>query len=245
MRPRRLHHALALLAFLTQACGSTPAPTSQADIYQGRLDTEHEAVGLLVRDGKLWCTATLIEAKIAISAGHCFEGKSQLPAELQLHFRSGELVTRVSEVVVHPDYSDWFGRVTHDVAILKLQDTVDLPPMPLASRAPSKGTSVLFVGYGYTDAKDKASLDGTRRQGSNVLGSLDTWKLYFPKPTDASTAQVCRGDSGGPIFAREDDRLVQIGIVSGSTDGAAQKTCLVSSYAARVDAHLDWIQSQL
>jgi len=232
-----------LFSSLFLGCGTELTQNSQSSIYQGTVTNAYESVGLLVRDGKLWCSATLIGPELALSAGHCFEGKSETPAALFIEFNGGTLRTQVSEVIVHPQYSDWFGRVTNDFALLKLSAKPGLPPMKLSTTAPTKGEPVLFVGYGYTDSLAKESFDGTKRMGTNQVGTVEAKKLFFPKPKDEFTSQVCRGDSGGPVFATRAEGLELIGVVSGSTEGAASKTCRIEAYAARVDTFVEWIQT--
>lgn len=226
-------------------CGQDTTESSRTSIYQGVEDSGHEAVGLLIRNGKKWCSATLVAPKIALSAGHCFEGKSEKPESLVIQFNGGSLSSRISSVVVHPKYSDWFGRVTNDLAVLYLDDAPSIAPIAVASSVPTKGESVLLVGYGYKDALDLASFDGTKRTGTNVIGSVEEKKIFFPKPTDLATSQVCKGDSGGPIFATRGDRLELIGIVSGSADPRSSKTCQVEAYGARIDAYQDWLEPLL
>jgi V8-like Glu-specific endopeptidase len=232
-----------LMSHLLFGCGSVQPTASENFIYQGKATTEHPSVGLLIRDGKMWCSATLIGPELALSAGHCFEGKSEKPEALFLEFNQGAIRTQVTEVVVHPQYSDWFGRVTYDFALLKLASRPGLSPYKLASTVPVKGEPVLFVGYGYTDSKAKESFDGTKRLGTNTVGKVEDKKLFFPKPQDDNTAQVCRGDSGGPVFANRQGQWELIAVVSGSMEGAASKTCRIESYGARVDVFVDWIQS--
>lgn len=232
-----------LISSLLVGCGSDHAQDSAPSIYQGQITTDYASVGLLIRDDKLWCSATLIAPQFALSAGHCFEGKSEKPASLFIEFKNRAIRTQVSEVVVHPQYSEWFGRVTNDFALLKLTEEPGVPAMNMAISPPTKGEPVLFVGHGYTDSLAKDSFDGTKRMGTNVVGTIEAKKLFFPKPADEKTSQVCRGDSGGPVFATRQGRLELIGVVSGSTEGASNKTCRVESYAARVDAFLSWIQT--
>ena len=228
---------------LMLSCGTATQPQSEQQIYQGKITSDYAAVGLLVRNGKLWCSATLIGPELALSAGHCFDGKSEQPASLFIEFNPGEIRAQVTDVIVHPQYSDVFGRVTQDFALLKLASKPGLAPIKLASRAPVKGEPVLFVGYGYTDSLAKDSFDGTKRMGTNQVGTVEAKKLFFPKPKDETTSQVCRGDSGGPVFASRQGELELIGVVSGSSEGAASKTCRIEAYAARVDAFLSWIQT--
>lgn len=232
-----------LLSSLLIACGTGAPGDSEQKIYQGKITSDYSAVGLLVRNDKLWCTATLIGPELALSAGHCFEGKSEKPASLFIEFNQGAIRTQVTDVIVHPQYSEWFGRVTQDFALLKLASQPGLTPVKLATEAPVKGEAVTFVGYGYTDSLAKDSFDGTKRMGTNQVGTVEAKKLFFPKPKDDLTAQVCRGDSGGPVFATRQGELELIGVVSGSTEGAASKTCRIEAYAARVDAFLSWIQT--
>ena len=51
---------------------------------------------------------------------------------------------------------------------------------------------MIFVGYGYTDSLDKDSFDGTKRMGHNQVGTVEAKKLFFPKPQNDTTSQVCR-----------------------------------------------------
>lgn len=232
-----------LISSFLFGCGTSSEPKAETSIYQGKATSDYASVGLLIRDGKMWCSATLIGPELALSAGHCFEGKSEKPAALFLEFNQGAIRTQVTEVIVHPQYSDWFGRVAQDFALLKLASKPGLAPIKLAHAAPVKGEPVLFVGYGYTDSLAKDSFDGTKRMGSNIVGTVEAKKLFFPKPKDETTSQVCRGDSGGPVFATRQGELELIGVVSGSTEGAASKTCRIEAYAARVDAFVDWLQT--
>jgi secreted trypsin-like serine protease len=225
----------------TLACGPVEGPSSHSAIYQGVEDSGNEAVGLLVRDGKLWCSATLVAPDVALSAGHCFDGESSRPADLHIQFNGGAVEAQVTDVTVHPRYSVWFGRISNDVAVLKLNHAVDVKPIPLATKAPVVGEPVLVVGYGYKDALDLASFDGTKRKGTTTVGKLESIKIFLPKPKDATVAQVCKGDSGGPMFATHDGQMELIGIVSGSYEGLAVKSCLVETYGARVDAFREWL----
>ncbi len=223
------------------ACGSVDSAKSQSSIYQGVEDSGNEAVGLLIRDGLKWCSATLVAPNVALSAAHCFNGESSRPADLRIQFNGGSTSAQVTEVISHPDYSDWFGRVSNDVAVLKLDQSLSVKPIALATSKPTAGESVLVVGYGYADALDVASFNGTKRKGNNVVGKVEKLKIFLPKPKDESIAQVCKGDSGGPMFGTRNGQLELIGIVSGSNDTISAKTCLIESYGARVDAFQEWL----
>jgi secreted trypsin-like serine protease len=240
MRKARFFMLAVVYGMILSSCGYQ-ANHSSPKIYNGSVDRQYNSVGLLVRGDKLWCSATRIGQQTALSAGHCFEGQNQEPSDLVLRFAADEV--KVNRVTVHPWYRDWFGRVTHDVAILHLaRKPLDTPITPIATEAPEVDDEVILVGYGYTDANLKESMDGTRRWGTNVVGDVDTYKLFFPEPENDKTSQTCRGDSGGPILSLYKGRTVQIGIVSGSTDGRARKTCRIETYAARVDAYVSWIE---
>ncbi|MFW7380029.1 MAG: S1 family peptidase [Oligoflexus sp.] len=231
--------------FLTQfvflfslSCGKA-SESSLPSIYNGSIDTEHDSVGLLVLDGKLWCSASLIGQKTALSAAHCFEKKTHQPNDLYLRFNNVDV--KVLEVIIHPRYGDWFGRVTHDVAVLKLENIINIPIIPLASKAPIPGETAILVGFGYTDAKLKESMDGTKRTGRSIVGKVESNRVFFPEPKDEGMSQTCKGDSGAPIFSFHDEQKTQIAIVSGSMDGKASKTCQIESYGARIDAYIEWI----
>ena len=214
----------------------------ESAIYQGVVDLAHESVGLIIRGNKLWCTATRIGKGFALSAGHCFEGKSdKAPKELFVRFSTEEVA--VVRVEVHPKYQDWMGRVRQDLALLFLAREPAVPITPILSRPPTVGEEVTLVGYGYTDALLKESMDGTRRSARSWIGKVEEVRLFFPAPKDPEHGQNCRGDSGGPAFLHQDGVEVQIGVTSGSLDAASKKTCAIESYSARADAFVPWIQT--
>ncbi|HRO68708.1 MAG TPA: trypsin-like serine protease [Pseudobdellovibrionaceae bacterium] len=52
---------------------------------------------------------------------------------------------------------------------------------------------------------------------------------------------ACLGDSGGPVFVKRDDRLLQIGVTSFSLQQSPLSTCLITLAATNLSARQEWV----
>ena len=60
----------------------------------------------------------------------------------------------------------------------------------------------------------------------------------------SATSAICVGDSGGPIYVKDNGKMVQVGISSFVSSAG----CLHSKYPvvfARVSQYIDWINDKL
>jgi len=57
--------------------------------------------------------------------------------------------------------------------------------------------------------------------------------------------QICRGDSGSPVYAQKDGETLLIGLVSSSVDWRCGNHRTNALFTTDVSLHLDWIQSYL
>ncbi|WP_026425302.1 S1 family peptidase [Actinokineospora inagensis] len=242
---------VALLSQFFHAVAATQS-TARAQIVGGdrvSITAHPYAVYLATPDGFQFCGGTLVAHDKVITAAHC--ALAFAPADIRVvagreDKRSTEgVVTHVTDVWVHPDFTD----VTegNDVAVMTLADRVPYRPLPLATNrvrlAPS--TTATILGWGRM-----AETGGASRYllGAQVQIISDT-ECAFDYVNFKSTAMVCaglpqggidtcQGDSGGPLIV--DGRLAGIaswgqGCAEAGKPGVYTR---VAAYADLIAKHL-------
>ncbi|MFP2928575.1 S1 family peptidase [Pyxidicoccus sp. 3LG] len=212
------------------AAGGTQLAERSSAIVNGTLDYGHPSVGLVYPSG---CTGTLVGRWTVLTAAHCVTSQGQSG----VFCSNGFCVSGIYSI--HPNYTP--DGYFNDIAVLRLdsdfQALSGVVPSRIASSAPRSGWQVTIVGFGCTNWDTNAGY-GTKRFGYNILHDVDALKVQW----DNSTARLCPGDSGGPVFGNADWRIradCQIGVNShrqSSGDGA-------DDVATRVDATASWIRS--
>lgn len=251
--PRR-HSALsrvlgcALAALTALGCAAQTDPPlgrGASPIHNAEGISSNPAVGALVirrsacdeRPVEAYCTATLIDERAVLTAGHCVDG---FPADqLELYFGSaatdaagfyrGVVATRI-----HPRYAD--DSSDNDVALAWLDAPVTAaPPQLMRSGMDDSwiGKQVEVIGFGDTKG---ASEEMTRQRGTVLITSVDAHKFrYSPDPS-----MTCQGDSGGPAFASVNGVNYLVGVTSAGDLG-----CTTYGEDTRVDGVLEFLDGEL
>ncbi|WP_246149786.1 trypsin-like serine peptidase [Tritonibacter litoralis] len=174
-----------------------------------------EAVGRLDLSGLGYCTATLIETDLVLTAAHCVYGKDGklLPAD-KITFRAGlsdgvALAERQAlQVEAHPKYlangkRSW-DRVRHDVALIRLRDPISTTiadPFILHS-GKDFGDDISITSYG----RGRSGAPSRQKHCAIVDRYRDLYDF------DCSTAP---GSSGSPVFSKVGGRGRIVSIISG------------------------------
>jgi V8-like Glu-specific endopeptidase len=219
-----MRRTLLLLCALA-ACAAPASNTSEQAITNGAIDSGDPAVVAMIDDSdRVVCTASVIGTHTAITAAHCFAGKSARTLRLfaGTAIADGGTFTQVADARTHPSFDA--PTFMHDIALLTFRDELPVAPLAIDTRAINTslvGTSFRVIGFGTTSG---ATGDGgTKREGTARISDVQAEEFTaMPNPS-----QPCRGDSGGPALLSTD---AVAGVVSRG-DGA----CADHATYARID----------
>jgi len=142
---------------------------------------------------------------------------------------------KAKQVIVHPSYNPddltSFNTEDFDIALVELESTVNLPPIPLAAYGDSPlpdGTETIIMGWGSTGVDaDQQSINPSNNllqaqqktvsesQCSFFYGNTITKNMFCAGAIQAgSTTDTCQGDSGSPMLVNSTSGFIQVGIVS-------------------------------
>lgn len=192
-----------------------------------------DAVGKLILGDRGFCTGTLIEPKLVLTAAHCLfdkeTGAPMHPEDIQFYagWRNGRAVAyrSVRRAVAHPDYSydgvDKLERVSSDLALLELNQAIRLPSLvPFETdAAPVEGDQVGVVSY----AQDRSEVP-TFQEVCEVLAERATTLIL--------SCNVDFGSSGAPVFAIHDGVAKVVSVISAKAEIEGRKVALAVSLAA-------------
>ena len=181
-----------------------------------------------------------------------------------------QIDVEVMKIFVHQDYDD--GKITNDIALVKLDKEVELGPFVRTLCIPDKDKGDLAIvkkygiatGWGVTQALKPLQVPKEHKRYSDRLQysafTIQSDQLCANKSAEYffnSTVTFCAGDGkggndtcrgeGGGAFVREakrgdDFRWVATGLVSWSL-GCAQKDHY--GYYTRVFSFIDWIKKTM
>ena len=181
------------------------------------------------QDPYFYCTGTLIESDIVLTAAHCVEEVGVYYIKYGTNLRKDSYLREVSATWKSPNYSS--DQLVGDVGLLKLTDPIaGAQPTPLLSSTEikrvllDKKKKLEIAGWG----KDQNSLNSQylkrlsvddystpmqkryKNQWRNsiwiALGKYDKLQKIYDG--------ACYGDSGGPLFANSKGQKYLVGVTS-------------------------------
>lgn len=181
-----------------------------------------EAVGRVDIRGGGFCTGTLIEPDLVLTAAHCLmdaqSGRAIDPAGITFRagYSDGTAVAnrRALQTVVHPDYldneSDHFNAIRTDIGLIKLSSaipTVQASPFHIGEQKVGAEVSVVSYARGRSEAlswqRSCSVLDSSAQHGAAAF-----------------SCDVTYGSSGAPVFDTSRLRPMIVSLISrGGTRG--------------------------
>jgi secreted trypsin-like serine protease len=237
--------AVALLAVSATACSATAPDNDEPDgarhrvpIVNGTETSDYPATGMLLMQGQVGCTGTLVAQSTVLTAAHCIDGMQ--PGSLEFGFGPDQyqidVTVPVAAVAQHPQWDS--QNLANDVGVLTLAQDAPIAPVTMNPSMDQSwiGKVVTLVGYGVTDGASQTGI-GTKRMVDVTIDSLDAATLHY---TTEQGKTACNGDSGGPAFYEENGQLLVVGVTS-----YGDQQCQQYGVYTRVDAFLDWVQQQI
>lgn len=144
-------------------------------------------IGALMEGGQNFCTGTLVNARMVVTAAHCFfvgdvYTGAGLVANGGVSFASdvgapGARIHAISGISIHPGYDGVLDFTRNDAALVSLRAPVRGVRPPIMTMVnPETGRLGYVVGYGThgTGASGTLGYDGKRRWGTNTVEYVGT-----------------------------------------------------------------------
>ncbi|KAH7032621.1 trypsin-like protease-like protein 1 [Microdochium trichocladiopsis] len=249
------------------------APTTPSDVLEARDEVDDGASSIYIVGGEAasagdfpfmvslsgfgydyhMCGGVLLNANTVVTAGHC--SISQTPVQVSvragsLKHNSGGVKVNVSEILVHPKYSDSWAN--NDIALWRLStpirtsSTIGYVTLPAQDSDPAAGSLAIVAGWGFTIEGGYNTPDALRKVTVPIVGRATCQAAY--KLDTITTSMVCaglaaggkdacQGDSGGPLV---NTSKTLIGLVSWG-DGCARPNAY--GVYTRVGQFVTWINA--
>jgi hypothetical protein len=239
-----MRRAVLALTVSLSLCASAAALVGGASVVAGTGPGRHIVMIVSTR-GNL-CTGTALARDLVLTAGHCVA-----PAATYRVFLPGIAPPGLplKSVVVNPRYNpkDYAaGRVTADVALLKLEGVLpaDIFPARLATPSVAAGDRFIIAGYGATAIGSDTGAGTPRAAAMVATGRPGNLQIRLVDPAargERAGFGACTGDSGGPAFIESGGVYSVIGVVSWSTGPANTAGCGGLTGVTPLVSHRAWI----
>jgi secreted trypsin-like serine protease len=214
-----------LVASIIAVLIATPALALVGGAREARQDEGVRHAVMIVSSRGSSCTGTALARNVVLTAAHCVVPGADYKL---VEFDSARRPTLkdIAQIVRHPEFSMAAlnnQRATADIALLRTAEPLPpriAPALLSTAPAPTKtGERFLVTGFGVTTRGDGKS-GGTLRAAELVsTGRPGSLQLRLMDPATSNTRPgigACDGDSGAPVFVRDNGALAVIGVVSWS-----------------------------
>ncbi len=212
----------------------------------------HPQTGAMVvefEDGTMdWiCSGALISPTVFLTASHCTEDFERawvtFADDADDGIADGDL--HAGTTVTHPDWGGARYDDPHDIAVIILDEAVDIDPASIAplgtidgwSKKQLRARTFTAVGYGGERESFTGGIlpvyNGERRLAyQSAHNANSVWLNLAMTPTNGNGG-TCYGDSGGPHFIGDTDVIISITITGDVPCKAYDKTYRVDTAEAQ------------
>lgn len=224
-----MHRPTLALMVLLSLSAPAAALVGGAETVRGTGPGRH-IVMIIGTRGNL-CTGTAIARDLVLTAGHCVAPAATYRVLLADNKPPG---LAIRSIAVHPRYNpkDYAsGRVTADVALLKLEGVLPSDITPARLTTPpgvAAGDRFIIAGYGATAIGSDTGAGTPRAAAMIATGKPGSLQIRLVDPAtrgERTGLGACTGDSGGPAFVESSGSFSVIGVVSWSTGAASTAGC--------------------
>jgi hypothetical protein len=210
-----MHHGIRIftlvLSVILSACGGSggggTSACSTLKVNGGESCDDGASPVVYIESGKgntgMACTGTVISSTSILTAAHCVMGQPS-----HIHVENSKVLRAASAYYIHPGYRG--GRSAFDLAIVKVAEPMPIGPVPLlvSQAAPSPGAELVAYGYG-ADESGRGAVGrvdaGEAPLKATYLTFASATNGYFYETVTDGAGNLCKGDSGGPILAKNSD----------------------------------------
>ncbi len=199
----------------------------------------------------VFCTGVLVAKNLVVTAAHC-TGATMYPNEMFIVFGTdlrGQVIKRqVQGGKVTEDWpkldatkeKDW-----GDIALLRFEDQAPEGYSPIrllgSSELLHNGMEVTLAGYGLTNMRPQR--DPGKLMKTDVILTNSAYAATEIQFDQIDGKGACHGDSGGPAFARVNNKLFLIGVTSRSATESGGRNCLEGSIYTSVPGQIEFLRN--